>query len=330
MRSTVYVLTKLSMLQSIDAETGRTNWVRMVGDSTRPSEPPAVNHHYVAMINGSDLYVMDRESGETLWKRRLTSAPISALAVSTQWMFIPSISGSMTAMNILNPEEFWSFQSGEAVEVPPVVTRDTVAWVTRYGRMFMGEKATTRVTRRFDTTSTVSAGPVYWPPYIFLASNDGYLNAVDERSGVAVWRYATGAPIYRPPVAVDSGLFALTEPAGLHSMNQDGTQNWLSPEIVSFLSCTPGRIYAVDRAHRIVAMDRSTGRIMGALPLADQSTQLTNMVNDRIYVCTNKGLLQCLHEIGQEEPLIHKPPAPETVDDTANGNQPPAAGGIDG
>ncbi len=326
-RSTIYVLTEKSVLQSIDAETGRTNWVRIVGDPDLPAEAPAVNKNYLAMINGVDLYVLRRDTGETLWSRRLTSAPLSPLAMSANWMYVPSANGMLTAMNIVNPEERWGFASGDSIHVPPVVTRDTVAWATSYGRVFLGEKHTSRVTRRFDATRSTASPPVYWPPYIYITSMDGYVNAVHERSGVAVWRFSSGFPIYQPVVALEDANYVITEPGGLHSLSLDGAPLWYKPGIVQVLSVTANHVFALDQLDRLVALDKTTGATTGAMSLVDQQSRLTNMVNDRIYVCTERGLIQCLHEIGVEEPVIHAPP-PREAEDGAAADGAPAA--IDG
>ncbi len=327
-RATVYVLTRQSVLHSVDAETGRTNWVRVVGNPKRPVEAPVANRQYVAMVNGSDLFVMDRGTGETLWQVRLHSAPVAPLAIGAKWVYVPGADGAMTAFNIDNPEEKWGYASGAPVEFSPVVTNETVSWQTRYGRLFIADKVSTRVTRRFDGTDVAATRPVYWPPYIYVATRNGYVSAVHERNGLAIWRFASGSTIYEPPVAVEDSLFVVTSQGGLFSLNSAGAQNWYRAGITQFVAASPGRVYGIDSINQLVALDRTTGLPVGAISLVDQQIRLCNQVNDRIYVCTEKGLLHCLHEIGQEEPAIHMPPAPESadgVDDAAAGNA-----GVDG
>lgn len=324
-RPTLYVITRKSVLQSIDAETGRTNWVRVVGKSNRPSEAPAVNSKGIAIVNGSELYLINRENGETLWVKRLDVAPVSAVAMSENWIYVPSSDGIMSAYNIADPNHSWKFVAGTAINVVPVVTRDTLAFVTDYGRMFMAEKHTAKITRRFDANRSFSAPPTYWPPYIYAASMDGYMHAVHERSGVAIWRFSSGSPIMHAPVANENGVFVVTALGGLYCLSQDGSDKWFTPGITQLLASAPGRVYAVDNLQRLVAIDQATGKPLAAISILDQKYRLTNMFNDRMYVATPEGLIQCLRDITQEEPIIHVPPKGE--------DSPPAAGdagGIDG
>src|SRR5690606_35278229 len=54
------VQTELGLLHALDAETGRTIWVQQVGSRSRPSETPSVNDKYVAVVNGMELYLLER------------------------------------------------------------------------------------------------------------------------------------------------------------------------------------------------------------------------------------------------------------------------------
>ncbi|MDA7979914.1 MAG: PQQ-like beta-propeller repeat protein [Pirellulales bacterium] len=321
-RSTLYLLTDRSVLQSIDAETGRTNWSRIVGNPNRPALGPTICSKYVAIVNGSVLYFLDVGTGETLSQQRLTRPPISSVAMTDDWTYVPAADGTIMALNLDAPETNWSYASGVAVEVPPVITRDTVAWSTRYGQLYMGQKSTGRVTRRFDAGSASAVPPTYWPPYIYTSSLNGYVNAIHERSGVAVWRFSSGSPIYEPVVSFEKNLYVITDLGGMYCLAKDGSKQWYADGITKMLAASPARVFAVDRFNRLVSLDRSTGSLLGTMPLFEQKVQLINMVNDRIYVCTEKGLLQCLHEIGQEEPIIHSAPEEETPEDAAgNANQ---------
>ena len=70
------------MVQAIDAETGKTLWVRQIGRREYPSLTPAANHNFLVVVNGSRMYVVNRQNGNLLAERVLDGAPSVAVAVS--------------------------------------------------------------------------------------------------------------------------------------------------------------------------------------------------------------------------------------------------------
>src|SRR3982750_3258905 len=58
------VLTSAGVVQELDALTGKTFWTAPIGKENYPSLGPAGNEKYVAVLNGSTLYVLDRKDGK--------------------------------------------------------------------------------------------------------------------------------------------------------------------------------------------------------------------------------------------------------------------------
>jgi hypothetical protein len=65
---------------------------------------------------------------------------------------------------------------------------------------------------------------------------------------------------------------------------------------------------------------------VGRLPVAEGLTTLVNDQTDRIFLVNDRGLVQCLHEIGVNEPTLYRqpvaPPAAEAA--PTAGEKPPA------
>jgi hypothetical protein len=45
---------------------------------------------------------------------------------------------------------------------------------------------------------------------------------------------------------------------------------------------------------------------LGALPLAPRTRTLVNTKTDRVYLVGRRGLIQCLHDAAQVQPLVHQ------------------------
>ncbi len=68
------VLTSAGVVQEFNALTGETLWTAAVGNESYPSLGPSCSDQYVALVNGSTLYVLDRADGRPVVIRRIGGA----------------------------------------------------------------------------------------------------------------------------------------------------------------------------------------------------------------------------------------------------------------
>ncbi len=94
-RGVVFALSSLSVLTAIDAETGKTLWRVRVGDPRLLSLKPTAGIHLVAVTNGTTIHVLNRHTGEILWKRTLEGAPGAGPAISPSRVYAPLVGGKM-------------------------------------------------------------------------------------------------------------------------------------------------------------------------------------------------------------------------------------------
>jgi hypothetical protein len=55
-------------------------------------------------------------------------------------------------------------------------------------------------------------------------------------------------------------------------------------------------------------LDAASGAMLDKMPTDGKSTALVNDQTDRLYLVTNDGLVQCMHELGADLPFYHNPP----------------------
>ena len=92
---TLYVVTDRAVLHAIDAETGRTRWTTVVGNRTYPTERPGVNEDYVAILNGSTVHLLKRDTGEMAWIREVDGVASAGPALTEQYVVVPTFTGSV-------------------------------------------------------------------------------------------------------------------------------------------------------------------------------------------------------------------------------------------
>ncbi len=211
---------------------------------------------------------------------------------------------------------------GQAM-VQPLVTRENeaeefVAWPTDRGFLNIGRidrKAEDRlsITYRLETDDGIAARPSYLSPnsptdsgLIIGVSRDGFVHAIRDKDGSSFWRFSTGEPILEPAAVIDDRIYVCTQSGGMYSLEgETGRELWWAPQVRRFIAASKQRIYVEDRRGRILILRKETGARLDVIPITAMPIKLQNCQTDRIYLCTETGLLQCLREVEQVEPIRH-------------------------
>ena len=308
----IVLLTSAGLVQLLDANTGQTLWTSDVGNPNYPSLGPAVNDEYVALVNGSTLYILDRRSGQPVNEIRLGGAPGAGPALGKDYAYAPLLSGRIEGYPLHDPKApSWYYQSYGRALVRPVATPDSVVWGTDAGMLCAGRIHALGVRFRVETTDGFDAAPAYHAPLIYAVTRSGELLAVDEQSGAVRWRYVTGFPTDRAPAAVGDRVYVASERPTLHCLDATtGLEKWEAAGISQFAAAGKNHIYGVDQYGAVTEVDAATGAVNGHIQTGEMMTALVNDLTDRLYLITGRGLVQCLHEIGANKPLQYGPPAP--------------------
>jgi outer membrane protein assembly factor BamB len=307
------VQTDQSIIQALDAETGQTLWVTSVGKSSLPTTSAALNDKYVAVANGSKLYLLGIESGEPIWEKKLEGAPSAGPAMNSTRVYIPMLSGGIESYKLerkglLDGEPTRYFGKG-ASEVPPVASDERLMWATTAGYVVADDLDVSRDRIRFKTGGPVSAPVAYWPPLLFAGSRDGYAYALRMTSGDQVWRFYAGGSIRHKPVAIKDAVYIVADSGGMSRLDAaTGVEQWWAADITKFLAASPSRIYAADAVGRLLILDARSGSRLASLPTEAMTFKFTNITNDRLYLGTSTGLIQCVHEVGLASPDMHAAP----------------------
>ncbi len=319
------VQTERGLLHALDAETGRTYWVQQVGDRMKPSERPAMNDDRVAVINGMMLYLLDRKSGKLVWSRKLPNVSVCGPTLSSQFVYVLAVDGKLTAFNVDDPNLSWHYSSFGRVEAPLLLTRRSMAWASDRGHVYLSDVDTPNLAGRFESGKAFTAELTYWPPLIYAPSQDGYLYALDDLRGTAIWRYSVGERLMQPATPLGDSVYIISEIGGMLALSADqGLERWFVPLVERFLAASPTRMYVFDAKQQLVVLDRATGAPITAMTLPGLDVMFSNRQNDRLYVGTSTGMIQCLHEIGLERPEVHIfPPVKMSEDRSGQGGKQP-------
>lgn len=301
------VLTSAGVLQTFDAQTGKTIWNWRVGNPDYPSSGPAVSAKHLAVANGSTLHVFDRETGREVMSRRAGGGIGGGPALSDSHVFIPLFSGRVEGYHLDNPRQSpWYYTATGHIFQPAVASGTSLVWSTDRSSLYGAGSDASGVRFRFETSSPIVAAPTVQSPRIFAASSAGYVYALDEKSGGLLWRYSAGFKVHNSPSAVAGKVLVVTEEPALHCLDAEtGALEWVAPEIEQIGSVSKKHVYGLDITGGLVALSAKTGRIESRVAGFRGNMAILNEQTDRLYLVSKHGLVQCLHEIGVDDPIMH-------------------------
>jgi hypothetical protein len=311
----VFALTSSGTLHALNAETGESLWVAEAGDSSGITTGFAAAGDYVALLTATRLHLIDRHDGHRIWSRRVGGPPSASPALSATHVWVSLLSGRVEAYPIENPTELaWQYQSSGRIFLRPTVTGDVVSWPTDRGFLYVGQANDPRVLYRIETNDEIVTPAIGQTPYLYSASIDGNLYALNEVNGAERWRYATGYAVTSPPALVEDRAFVASEGPSLHAVDlETGRRAWVLDGASQFVARGGHYTYALDPWGTLYVLDSQTGGVAGTLAAGTGMSAIVNDQSDRIFLVNDTGLIQCLHEIGADEPTWYQKAATPAV-----------------
>ena len=283
-----------------------TIWINQIGKEGLISFRPATNKTLLFVVNGSQLYAMDKKSGRLMWQFRLPNVPSAPLAATETHVYLGFVDGSFRAYDIEKKAISWFAKTGETIGTAALPVGGMVAYASENGILYLGDAVSRDLIFQFETDRPVSAALSSLRDeeglWLFVASEDQTVFSIGIPRGRTRWQRSLGDAIYRPLVSRGEDLFVSPEGSGIHCLDvRDGQEKWNAKSARDVIAVGADRVYAHDKSHRLVTLDRSSGKVMGRIDMRSYNRVVTNLHDSRIYLSTRTGLVICLQEI-QEAP----------------------------
>jgi len=306
---TLYLTSDDGMVQAVDAETGKTIWARGVGNRDYPTLEPGVSEKYVVIVNGTTVYVLDATSGAPVWQRNAAGVPAAGGTVIDEYVGVPMVTGELEVYSLAPDASHWptSYYSYGQVFSPPTRAGNRIVWANSNGEITAATPGQNAIQFRLSTGVPIRGQITYAAPdQLFAVTETGYLYSFKASTGEILWRFSTGDTTTLAPIVVGNCVYVVTKYQGTFCVDAPtGRENWWARDVHQFVAATDRRVYGVTTAGRIAVLDRRTGGVVGTIPTVLTDILFTNPQSDRIYVASASGLLQCVHAIGADWPLIH-------------------------
>jgi outer membrane protein assembly factor BamB len=306
--TTLYAVTDRAVVHAIDAETGRTRWSTVVGNRDYPVERPGISEDYVAVLNGSTLHLLKRQTGEMAWIRTIQGVASAGPALTAEYVIVPTFTGDVELYDIKETRTLPEiYRSNGRVLIQPLVTPMSVLWPTDRGLLYSAQNDQKGLRYRMEAKQPIVSQAAYASPNkVLAASIDGYVYCLHELSGDELWRFSAGEAISNSPVPIRDAVYVVTDKGSLFALNlETGLEKWSAPQVKRLLSVSKDRLYCLTMTGRLSILDAKTGARIALMATNQLDVFYSNTLTDRILVGTTTGVVQCLHEIELQWPLVH-------------------------
>lgn len=265
------------------AKFGGVKWSFNTGGPIVGSPAIADGTVYVASL-GTWLYAIDQQTGTEKWKLQSRMPIASSPAVADGLVYYVASTGALAAIDVATGQLAWvfagdferKFEAKGLHGYPGAAQTIPDAWDV------------------FTSSPAVANGKVYY------GAGDGNVYAVNAKTGILQWKFATGDVVHASPAVAGGSVFIGSWDGNLYALDADtGTQKWVFEAgrdpvyhnqvgFQSSAAVVDGVVYVGCRDAHVYAIDAATGRKKWDYPTSKSWVNSTPAVrNGVVYAGTS-------------------------------------------
>jgi outer membrane protein assembly factor BamB/DNA-binding protein H-NS len=223
-----------SALYALDAKTGQPRWPTPYKvDGPILSSPAVVGDSiYFGTWNRGEpnVFALNTQTGSEQWSAEVGGEVLASPAVADGTVYIGSYDGYLYLLSTHSGDQLAKLEAWDGSPVSdeqkliyasPAVVNGTVyvsswagdlfAWDvkmrTRLWALDITDMTDTRAASPNDSNKGPRSSPAVVGDTVYVGSNNGFLYAVDAKSGDVRWRYPTTGPVRSSPAVVDGVVY---------------------------------------------------------------------------------------------------------------------------
>jgi outer membrane protein assembly factor BamB len=232
----------------------------------------------------------------TLWKRETGSIAssfrpgpdeeLSSPVISEDGvLYVGSSSGNLLAIDAEKNRRLWTHIASSPINSAPAVYEGIVCFGASDGALKCLDRLGGRVIFEFQSRSEINSSPVIMDKALYFSSADKRLYAISTETGEKLWMYSrplTHAVLPRimaSPAYYNGRIYQLFGDGFLAAIDaRTGVEAWVRKVINDFDSpyasrrtplATGSRVYVIDHANSIIALDAETGEQRDTLAFSE-------------------------------------------------------------
>lgn len=204
-------------LYALDAANGEFRW-KYATNGGIVSRPAAAEDNIYFGSEDKYLYAVNARTGKMVWIYQTEGRIRSSGRIADGHIFIGSDDKYIHAVNQNSGRKAWSYEVGDDVRSTPFIVNDLIYIGTEGGELlcidFRGQ-----VKWRFRAKRAITSSPWVQDNVVFFNSMDGFMYALDAKSGWLVWRFRMGKASIVSPYVSDALIFTGSADGHLYAVD---------------------------------------------------------------------------------------------------------------
>lgn len=242
-KGVIYVGSDDANLYAINERNGSMLWRATLGGKVKSS--PAVTDSII-VVGCEDQYVygLIPSTGQVKWKVRTNDRVSSSPALYDGIAYFGGWDGQVYAVNVDSGSIKWVYPGPAPDQV------DTGAGIAKPGAGI----------------GRITGSPALAPGMVLVASQEGYVYALNSNDGKVIWRYKTSGKILGSPMIMDGTVYIGSWDKNLYALDlASGATRWKFAGQESF-SIAPtgaeGKVYAGNDDHIMYCLNAASGKVL--------------------------------------------------------------------
>jgi outer membrane protein assembly factor BamB len=272
------------------AQFGGVKWVFNTGGPIVTSPAIADGVIYIASLSGH-LFAIDQQTGKEKWKFKSSMPIASSPSIVDGILYFVSSGGALVALDIATGQPKWVY---------------AIEYERRYEAKGLHGYPQAAQTIP-DAWDVFTSSPAVANGKVYFGSGDGNVYAVDAKSGILQWKFATGDVVHASPAVAGGAIFVGGWDGVLYALDaESGAQKWafqagLDPVAhnqVGFQSSpavVDGVVYVGCRDAHVYALDARTGRLRWNFDAKSYIFSSAALAGDLAYFGSHNGRLYAVN-----------------------------------
>ena len=289
---------------------GRQVWVNEIGDLV-VSSPTVVGEMVYVGTNGSNIYGINKSTGDEEWVFETDGFVNSSPVVAGDTLYIGSNDNNVYAINRNTGEQQWQFDTGDNIRSSPVVAGGTVFIGNGDFRnpvdtsVYAINANTGKQEWKYQVGDRISSAPVVDDETVYVTSTDNSLYALDTTTGSLNWSKDIGAGEQSSPTINDETVYVVG--SGVTALDKStGDEQWNYETDASFINSTPtvanNTLYiGISSKNKLSAIDIDTGSDEWSFQTGGVVNSSPTFVNGTVFIGSNDGKIYSVDADSGEE-----------------------------
>ncbi len=283
-------------LYALNASNGEFQW-KYATEGGIVSRPAIADDTIFFGSEDQRVYAVNARHGKLSWMYYTEGAIRSSGRIADGHLFIGSDDRFLHAVNINTGRAAWTFDTGDEVRSTPFIINELVYFGTEGGELlclnFRGQ-----VKWRFKAKRAITSSPWVQDSVVFVNSMDGFLYAVDAKSGWMLWRFRMEKPSIVSPTVADTLVFTGSADGHVYAVDtRSAKEIWrfkTNHQVNSSPVVYKDAIYIGSIDHHLYCLEYRTGRLRWKFETKGPIAGTPTIFDDIVYVGSNDHFIYAL------------------------------------